>query len=560
MLPILSALLGTISTRLRQQQKFSVCKMASYEIVSEIYKFRSRSMEYEGLALAQALRAKETAGDDKKKGDDEVVPPIPAKEKDRLARKMFVERVQMIYTKCMEAEMSKGTSVSHKTGGMDPQLLLLEDLEEEREQEIKKTLQIHVATRLYFITVIEWALGAEYVKAKANVNAAKRRARARESAKRAGGKLVEALFTMVLLLLLLLVKAAQAVAGFVKRKCSKRSSRDKDNENRLNRKAGRKVEDDETEAEAAPNTKTATQELLAGSASMGAVRKWRQKTFGSKVSPVDLFTGGGGVEEGLPEGDGAVVEVVTARGERLDETYIDEDEPTGGGDDAAGGEPASGGVSEKVAMRDLDNLFGGMTIDEYMKYRARPILTYFERTAPWRAFEEQCLEVRACIRTSPRAFTPAMLMPMLSCSPPHAHVLLLMSMATLRRFARAQVLIFSINSSGAVLVGVADGEYIPYVALTVAIAQVASSFLEFSRLSKQVEQYNAAQRDLHNLINEWDGMTRTERRRRDTIKKVVGTVENAMLMVAQALTDAIRSDQAGESGGEEGDGDGDDKK
>ena len=154
-----------------------------------------------------------------------------------------------------------------------------------------------------------------------------------------------------------------------------------------------------------------------------------------------------------------------------------------------------------------------MTIEDYMRYRARPILTYFERTAPWRAFEEQCLEV----------------------------------------------LIFAINSSGAVLVGVADGAYVPYVALTVAIAGVCKSFLEFSRLSKQVEQYNAAQRELHNLINKWDGMTRTERRKRGTIEEVVGKVEEAMLGVAQALTDAIRSDQSGDGGGD-GDGDGDDDK
>jgi hypothetical protein len=128
--PIISALLGTIMTRLRQQQKFAVCKMASFEIVSEIYKFRvvpagwsnatqkppchccadaltlrvcsieQRAIEYDPMALAKSLMPKT---DDKKK-DDEIVPPIPAKEKDRLARRTFVERVQMIYTKCMEAE------------------------------------------------------------------------------------------------------------------------------------------------------------------------------------------------------------------------------------------------------------------------------------------------------------------------------------------------------------------------------------------------------------------------------------------------------------------------
>ena len=84
-LPIIVALLGTINTRLRQQQKFSVCKMASYEIVAEIYKFRVRAMDYDAVSLAAALNAKKNAGKEKKKGDDELVAPISSKERDRLA-------------------------------------------------------------------------------------------------------------------------------------------------------------------------------------------------------------------------------------------------------------------------------------------------------------------------------------------------------------------------------------------------------------------------------------------------------------------------------------------
>jgi hypothetical protein len=45
MLPVASALIATVSTRLRQHQKYSICKMASYEIVSEIYKFRVKALE-----------------------------------------------------------------------------------------------------------------------------------------------------------------------------------------------------------------------------------------------------------------------------------------------------------------------------------------------------------------------------------------------------------------------------------------------------------------------------------------------------------------------------------
>ena len=48
--------------------------------------------------------------------------------------------------------------------------------------------------------------------------------------------------------------------------------------------------------------------------------------------------------------------------------------------------------------------------------------------------------------------------------------------------------------------------------LTVAFAAILKSSIEFSNLTKQVEAYNAALRDLHNLMNDWEAKTRTERR------------------------------------------------
>merc|ERR1719502_1479398 len=107
-----------------------------------------------------------------------------------------------------------------------------------------------------------------------------------------------------------------------------------------------------------------------------------------------------------------------------------------------------------------------------------------------------------------------------------------------------EIVIFFINSSGSLLVGVSD-EYIPYVAITVACAAVLNSYLEFSRLAKQVEAYNTAERDIHNMINRWNSMTRTERRTRATIQEVVSTVENAMELIAISLTDAIPSSKQG---------------
>ena len=149
-----------------------------------------------------------------------------------------------------------------------------------------------------------------------------------------------------------------------------------------------------------------------------------------------------------------------------------------------------------------------------MQYRVMAICAHVERTAPWKALTQQVIEI----------------------------------------------LVFSVNSSGSLLVGVSEeGELVPYVAITVAIAAVLTSYLEFSRLAKQVEAYNTAEKDIHNMINRWNSMTRTERRTRATIQEVVSVVEGAMELIAISLTDAIPSAKESAGGGEdeEGDGEGD---
>ena len=87
------------------------------------------------------------------------------------------------------------------------------------------------------------------------------------------------------------------------------------------------------------------------------------------------------------------------------------------------------------------------------------------------------------------------------------------------------MLIFFFSSLGAILVGI---NATPFVALTVAAASITTSFMEFSNIRKQVEAYNTALRDVHNLMNEWDGLTRTERRTRQRIRQAVETIETAM--------------------------------
>jgi len=464
-LPITSALLATIGTRLRQRQKFSQCKMASYTIVSEIYKFRVRAIEYDQLALSAAVAAME--GGDDKKDEDAMPKPISSKERDKIARKMFVQRVKLIYTNCMATELATGTSISHtSTFGLDPARLLREE-EDEDARKTQKLLQEHVAEKLYYIKDLEWERGAEGYKEKRAKDARIRSARRKAAIQRRATSIY-----------LASVGGVVNIAAKFERKMIEQKAKA---EHKLAVARGDITEEpaQETKKKYAPED----EEAQAPAKEQPTKLQQLQEHYRKRRSRKD---------------DGAVAATEPEKEERLDETYRIPDEDEESDDDGGGG---GGG-------RPGDNLVGPLTIDDYMKYRGRPVCTYLERTAPWRAFELQLLEI----------------------------------------------IVFCINSLGAVLVGM-GAEYVPYVSLTVTVAAVAKSACDFANLGKQVEAYNSALRDVHNLMNEWDGKTRTERRTRQVVTAVVGTVEIAMLNVAIALCDAQPS-----AGGDEGEGEGDDEE
>ena len=476
-LPIVSALLSTIGTRLRQRQKYAGCKMASYQIVSEIYKFRVRSMEYDPSALAAAVAAKENAGKEKKKDEEEQPKPISGKERDKIGRQMFVERVKEIYTITMQTELSTGAAISHTSKyGLDP-ARLLRDGDEDDERLTKRLLQKHVAEKLYYIKSKEWEKGAEGYKEL--MEKAKRRRRAETIASvQSGARKVG--FSLAALVISVAVAVEQKIldakAKYAHNQAVKRGEATDDVKDKFRIKYASSNMGSSSQAEQEGDE---TDQRL-GRRAPTKLMMVKEFLLNSGKAPTNL--------EDPDE----------ARPEMLDETYRvpDQDEETPADDMEAG---ASGG-------RPGDDLLGPLSIDDYMTYRARPACTYLERTAPWRAFELQLLEI----------------------------------------------IVFVFNSLGAVLVGLGES-WVPYVSLTVAIAAVCKSFTEFSRLEKQVEAYNAALREVHSMMNEWDGKTRTERRTRQTIAAVVGTVEAAMEGVAIALTDGTPVKSAKEGEAEEDD-------
>ena len=392
---------------------------------------------------------------------------------------------------------------------MDPQRLLLdEDVEAERVT--REMLQRHVANNLYNISTREWVIGAVTVHGEQLAKQAKMKAARAAALKRRARRFVKVIVLTVMVVAVAFVSLAYTIFSKVRDRVRKLRGMIEDEEGGAfggfgapdgpggtGRAGGA---DDDSEAGERVDRK---QQIIERTRHFFLKRfKEVEGVAGKAIAEVvDLEEEGG--EDGKP------------RKEMLDTTYMieDEDDDGPGGSGGAGGGGGGGDDEGLGGLMPRDNLMNSVTIDDYMQYRCKPFCTHVERLAPWFALRLQVIEI----------------------------------------------FIFSINSSGAVLVGVGE-EYVPYVALTVAVAAVLNSYLEFSRLAKKVEAYNSAQRDLHNLMNVWDGMTRTERRTRATIQMVVGTVENAHQLVAISLTDAVPSSQQGQEGEGEGEGEGEKKE
>ena len=480
-LPIISALLGTIGTRLRMREKFAHCKMASFEIVSEIYKYRVRAIEYDQLALAAAEAAKESSSKDKKKDDEEPAKPISAERLGKICRKQFVKKIQFIYTTCMKAELSTGTAITHTSRvGLDPARLLrdFDSGDDDSVKELRGALQLHVAERLYFLKSLEWEKGVDGYKEWIE----RKRARRNKQIKAAiQSRVRDCIFACLGLCINTLASGEKSYmdsrARYKHRMAVARGEATDDTKDRFRIK----YSSEEAEGE------------KAAAASTPSKQTWLQ-SVSAKLSRKDL------VPHPLDEDN-----KVEAMVDKLDLTYryVDDDE-----EQAHASEDVESGSSGRAG----DNLFGPLSIEDYVRYRARPVCTYLERTAPWRAFELQFLEI----------------------------------------------LVFVINSLGAVFVGLGSA-FVPYVTVTVAIAAALKSFTDFANLAKQVESYNAALRDVHNCMNDWDSKTSTERRTHQAITQMVGTIEGALTVVAIALTDAQPSSAAAQEGEDGEGGDNEDK-
>ena len=130
MLPITSAFVTTVRSRMRPREKWATCLMAGTQIVDQIYKYRLRTDKYDTQKAPPPL-------------PDGTIPEIPPKIREANARAMFVETCNAIYTMAISTEVSKGGAL--KMGPVGAKRI---ERTEERLQ-FEKDLKAHLVKKLH---------------------------------------------------------------------------------------------------------------------------------------------------------------------------------------------------------------------------------------------------------------------------------------------------------------------------------------------------------------------------------------------------------------------------
>lgn len=124
-LPIVTAVISTVSTRLLWRDKWSVCHTAASQLTFEIYKFRTSTLEYD---LSKPMPMDHDS-------PKLLQSPLSAKQKAQKARQIFVERVQSVYLSAVAA-LSEGNALKRK----QTKISVVERQEYRRAQEKRPTL------------------------------------------------------------------------------------------------------------------------------------------------------------------------------------------------------------------------------------------------------------------------------------------------------------------------------------------------------------------------------------------------------------------------------------
>ncbi|GMI00909.1 hypothetical protein TrVE_jg7298 [Triparma verrucosa] len=112
--PVVTALVSTIRTRMRFVDKWKICELASFQIIQEIYHFRTRTFKYSPSSLSGGGKdeGKQPEGGSSKGSK------LSAVNNAHLARSRFTQRVQDIWSTVLESDVGTSGTLIYQRSSM----------------------------------------------------------------------------------------------------------------------------------------------------------------------------------------------------------------------------------------------------------------------------------------------------------------------------------------------------------------------------------------------------------------------------------------------------------
>ena len=484
--PIAAALATTIVSRMKWRDKWSTCIMGADTLASEIYKFRMQTCEYD--------QSKSPGMDE----DGNPLPPLSVKEKARRARSLFVERVQAFYQACltdlaMTSSLKPTKAALTKRGVVRPYEHNIQRSKREQKPSLAQWVLLKVHCEHHFYRA-RWAfpLGISFLTWISGLRPYLSQRTMREEMKTTLNELNDSGDIKLVGTTPLRESESRAVRhALATRLGLTKNMFDgvKDEIRVLQRKVVLEIAK-EALIKAGKSTEDVVEESVTANSGEGAgtgILSGTPRLLGdiaAKAVPTMISSSKKAAEE--------TVEMASMSGVRdLMMELQGAAKPRDDEGEALKKAKAKTKAKANVPMtqNDDDYLAGPLTVDSYMTYRVRPSIDMLEGKV-------NKLSVR---------------------------------------LAAVDIVIFVVSSSGA-LFGVFN--WLEFVALTVSIAAILQSFIEFVQLRDQVTAMNLALRDLESLGVLWDSLSIVRRRTPGTKMQIVSTTEAALLMVVDAHTTA----------------------
>jgi len=488
-LPILAALLTTIMSKFLWRDRWSVALMCATQLVSEIYKFRCSTLQY----------------DMKPPPPEEGKPPtkpLSAKEKSRLARMKFVERVSALYGGCLTELAGNGALKKRRVKvPKNKKFEFLSSTDNKPSMAEWFKIKLHVEKHFYKsrwvipseeagTSFLHWMSGLRpYLQQRTLKeelqDSIKLLVKERKVVLR-GGPLTDSESTTVRHTLAASIGLPKKT--FDKQKAELRTLQRsivlQMNKEERNERAERAKELEEKKAKVEGKPPAADESARPGSAGL-TPRTQAISKMGAKVAPTP---GVADEDEENTTSDPAgtmrrlLMEEQGLQYGKLTNEQIEEEKKK---------KKKKASIAKAV---DDDYLCGALSVETYMMFRCRPLKDRLERQVEKLSMRLQVLDVLG----------------------------------------------FILNSTGAVF---AAYKFSEWIALTVMIVSVLSSIVEFTQLRNQVVSCNLALRDLEKIIVKWDSLSLVRRRTPAIKQEIVDITESAFIMVVAAHTTAAANTQ-----------------